>query len=398
MQGRIGDRDAVKASSASIQFAAWRFFRAGHGMRNLLSKTALSLLLFLTACGSHAVDLDHPTLIRSDDPTTVGQIREQVMQIAVDDERLYWSGSKNLITQGSGAGPFFLHSCEKRDCASTLLAYNDVEASGTAVFGVQQGEIYWFRWMTDHTDLVASNVLDPRVTRVVLTRTPAFAMAVDSSRAYFTSYPAGGIAVSSVPLAGAAQAKQLALLTETGVDTLQVQGDYLYWLGAADQTHGSVQRLRTDGTGKVETLARDFEYDLSVVQRSPYNPGGIALDSQSVYWTVNVDSGAILSCPLSGCRGAPQVVVAPVRAPSALLVDQGELYILHESDAFKYAVSSCALAQCDRTTLIADGIDVPNLFALDDRYLYTATTAQDLSSINVDHNVGAVAQIRRLPR
>ena len=371
-------------------------------------KTSLVLALpLLIACG-HSVDLDHSTLTPSADPTALGTVREVVLQITVDDERLYWSASDAQMVGGSvssaqsvgvGAGQILMHSCAKQDCVGTLVSY-DTTSSYAPTFVVRQGEIFWLRRNEERTDIVASNVLDPAATRVVLQDTPASVMAADDRNVYIED---GFNALLSVPLAGAAKATQLAALSgETDPYMMQAQGDYLYWLGVRGDTdyEGVVQRVRTDGTGKVETLAAGFDFNGDALHSWPFNLGGLALDADYVYWGVNVLRGSIQRCPLAGCIGDPEVVAGPIRTPSALLVDHGKLYFQHETDAFQYTVSSCTLGKCDSVATLANNVNRPNLFAVDDRYLYTATTSQDQTPItNYDaHPATPVAQIRRFPK
>ncbi len=358
------------------------------------SKLALTLPLLVAACGSQPVDLDHSTLIPSTDPTSLGTVREQVTKIAVDEQRLYWSGSASQLNNGSG-GPFSLHSCAKNDCVGTLLTYSGPTPSREAapLFGVEQGEIYWLRDNQGGSDLVASSVLAPAATRLVLPHTQSVMMMAIDARGIYVS---DGAIISSVPLSGAAQATQLAVLSDIRAEVLHVQGDYLYWIGSTGRAQGMVQRLRADGNGTVETLASGFERDTTAVGLWSFNQGGLALDTAYVYWGVNLNAGSIQRCPLTGCAEAPEVLATPIRVPSALLVDQGTLYFQHETDAFQYAVSSCALGHCERTTTVTNDVNAPDVLALDDQYLYTATTAQDLSPS--DQQVTPVAQIRRLPK
>jgi hypothetical protein len=373
-----------------------------------LFKLGLALPLLAAACGSHAVDLDSATLTPSADPTSLGTVRELVLQISVDEERLYWSASDEQMFADSvsspnseSAGRISLHSCAKVDCVGTLVRY-DTSWDAESIFALQHGEIYWLRWnvQTVHTELVASNVLDPSTTRVVLTNTQAFMLAADARNVYIED---GNVTLLSVPLAGAAAATPLAVLGgETYPYALQVQGDYLYWLGAGgDRSYeGVVQRMRTDGTSRVETLASGFDFNADALHSWPFNLGGLALDASYVYWGVNTLRGSILRCPLAGCTGDPEVVAAPIRTPSGLLIDHGKLYFEHETDAFQYAVSSCTLGNCETAATVAGDVNRPNLFTVDDQYLYTATTAQDQTPItNYDaHPATPVAQIRRLPK
>ena len=366
-------------------------------------RAGLVWCLLTSACGSHSVDLDNSSLTPSADPTAIGTVREQVMHIVVDEQRLYWSGSPDL----GGGGPFKLSSCAKTDCVATLINY-DTPNNAYPFFSVQNGELFWMQGYPDN-DVSATQVLDPTRTRVVLSGTRALPAVTDGQNMYLLgNTPSAASAADpnpdtasalllSVPLAGAAQANPFANLGDSFPMAMQVQGDYAYLLTMADWGMGSIQRVRTDGTGTVEVLASGFELSTDQRYQAVYSSIYLALDASYVYWGVNVLAGSVLRCPLAGCSGAPETVVAPVRMPSALLIDAGTLYFQHETDAFQYAVSSCSLNHCDQPKLVADHVDTPNVLAVDDQYLYTATTSQDLTP-NDSSRVTSVAQIRRLPK
>ncbi len=84
-----------------------------------------------------------------------------------------------------------------------------------------------------------------------------------------------------------------------------------------------------------------------------------------------------------------------MRTPTGVLLDAQTLYFQHETDAYRYALSSCTLGQCAAPQLLVQGLEATTAMAVDDRYLYVATTDQDLQPIG-DKN--AVAQIRRFPK
>jgi hypothetical protein len=88
----------------------------------------LALSLGALACSANTVDLDAPMIEASDEPGVLGVVQERVEKLRVDDERLYWIGTR--LPRADQANAWFLHSCQKRDCATTLVTY-DAQAHGT---------------------------------------------------------------------------------------------------------------------------------------------------------------------------------------------------------------------------------------------------------------------------
>ncbi len=350
----------------------------------------LAILPTLLALGcSSSVELSAPPhLTASSDPTVLAVINEQVLKIAVDDERIYWLGSlvgSNGYAYDSGT----LHSCEKQNCVGSLMTYG---VAGSAFLGspigLAGGQVYWWAQGAGYAVLNACHVSGcGHGARTVSSQVPEFVAqpaAFSADYAYIASPPVTGdeLVMLRIPLPGNdAQPEPLFAMDASGVDpsrcptcdiqAMAVQGDYLYWqgLGESDTATSTIQRARIDGSGEVEILADHLGIDHSAA---------LTLDASHVYWSDDVLSGSIVRCPLSGCVGAPESLVGPVRLPTTLQVDGPNLYWQQDTTASGAVISSCAPTSCVPSEPIARGVDGIAVLAMDDEYLYTATTAQKL--------------------
>jgi hypothetical protein len=369
---------------------------------SLVRQLCFSLSMLAVACGSKAIDLDGKTVIVGNpDPAVLGTVSEQVVTLAVDEQRLYWVGSPYL-PNSSGFGR--LHSCDKEHCASTLLTYGDSPismygaTSGLSGIGVRGGELYSFR-RTDinQQGLFANDVSDPSRERTLASGMQSFASAIDSDGVFFTDLAK----IYALPLTADHDAPRVvSSLPDGDALILAVQGGYVYFIGDRNSVV-AVQRTRKDGTGSVEVLADNIKVSTHAIDGSygEQEPSyGLTVNPSYVYWSENVLVGAVLRCPLSGCTGAPEVVAAPVRESLGLQLDGPTLYFQHATDAFQYGISRCTLGDCAQPELLASGLNTANVFAVDDRYLYVATGSQSLDTINNDSRIAPVATIRRFAK
>jgi hypothetical protein len=362
------------------------------------------------ACGQKSLDLQAaPHITRSADPTVVGTIDEQVGPIAVDAERLYWMGSQ---AQQRISGGTALRSCKKEDCAGSLVTYDAGEAELSFGFGVQNGRIYWFHflgypasspWSIQSCDVSGCAAETRTLPTEPNLDSPSYPTAYASDAIYSSTLSLDGISTGlyRIPLTG--NAAPVAVATAAGqVLALGIHGDYLYWAeGPAAQLIPpcTLRRVRTSGDATPETLANNVEI---VRYESDYAPfpalvaSVFAFDSSYLYWNQGTLDGAIDRCPLTGCSGAPEVVVAPIHSPLALLVDGSKAYWVHDTRSQGFAVSGCTIGDCASPDLITFDMDGSNALALDDQYLYTATTDRALDSYVPWHN--PVVQIRRFLR
>jgi hypothetical protein len=205
-------------------------------------------------------------------------------------------------------------------------------------------------------------------------------------------------AIERIPYPGAAQPQPVAGPVNYP-QSLAVHGDYIYVLelSSLDRTT-TLRRARSDGSTGFETVAEG----LKIIGGTAVNEGGpvtytnLAFDATYVYWTSNTLTGSIQRCPLSGCVGGPESLTTAIRAPTALRLDGGKAYFQYSDLSLGNTLTSCSVPHCEPTLPIAHGLDDWNVVAIDDRYVYTATTDQTISAeLRWDF---PAAQVRRFPK
>jgi len=355
----------------------------------VVSRIASSLLLSsaLLACSVHGIDLDasSSTITASNEPGVLGVVHDRIRKLAVTDSRLYWT----TVSIDTAIAQWSLYSCEKQNCAETVVTYDTYKGQlADNPFTIIGDEVYWYALGT--AQVLACRVTgclgSPRqVANNIYYQTSA---AFDGDDLYFLQ----SLSLYRVPLqrGGARQLVAQMPGIQTLGQKLAIHDAYAYCLtqnDSGDETF--LLRTRKDGSAlEPETIAND-------VRHSSHHVFDTATDSTSVYWTNNLLAGSVQRCPLTGCSGPSEVVLEPVRTPQALLLDGSELYYTHETQPYEYAVSSCTLPACVPTQPLFEHLTDPNAFAVDDRYLYVATTEQEVGP----SGTGPItAQIRRLPR
>jgi len=342
---------------------------------------ALIVALALPACGSHTVDLDSRVVVEpSSDPGMVAIVHERVQKLAVDDERLYWIGT-NPAVNGVGSG-WSLHSCQKRDCATTLVTYASELYSTYEDFAVRGGQIYW-----EHLEaLVACPIAGcVGLPRTVVDALQIWVAAFDDDRIY--TFDQSWSDFASLPLVQPGPLRAVA--PAHGVTAVALHDVYAYWLTSkgADM---QLLRARKDGSSAVEGIADTVRFTQSY-------DFSFATDSTSIYWTSNALVGSITRCPLSGCTGTTaETVLGPLRAPQKLLIDGSTLYYVYEAGYYQYALARCTLPACQSPEPVVDHLSASGALAVDDQSLYVAMTGGDT---NPQHFIeDPVTGIRRMPK
>jgi hypothetical protein len=360
--------------------------------------TLLTLSCLLPAlalsCANKRIDLDIPNekLTASDDPDVLGTLHDQVGQVAVDGQRLYWSGSFQS-----------LRSCDKNNCAATVITYDHALAT-SAGFGLHGDEIFWFQLRADGQPVTSflQRVACPvqgcgdgfRLLVPDNTPLPAESIAAFGSDAVYIT--TGDTEISRFALADATTPPHLVARTQARPFAMVTQDDFVYWMEGVRTEASSIRRARGDGDGSVELLVENLPISDESDGVSTPPQGGLAVDANYFYWAEGTLAGAIKRCPLSGCGGTPEVVASPIAAPTALFMNGPSLYWEYNSMDQGYSVASCALANCKPSAALASHLDSDNVLAIDDRYIYSATMAGDFP---VDGYWGnRVASIRRFSK
>jgi len=359
-------------------------------IRTLIPLLATSLTML--GCAAKALDLDAPVIEPSTEPDVLGTLPELMTKLVVDDERLYWAGW--------GPTRLVLQSCQKQDCAATLVTYDAQSNALASLFSVRGGHVYWYRDGTG--ELVSCPIAgcngSPRIVATNLTRETAGSFYLGSGafdgddRFYFTDLTqTGGTTIFSISLTQPSPRQPIASSSRAGA-LVGVDSAYAYLFTAEDEQHrAGLSRAHKDGSSAVETIATD-------VKRA-YSVGfAFATDQTAIYWTNNVLAGSINRCPIAGCTGASEIVTGPVRAPQNLLIDDSNLYYVYEEQSGQLALATCELPACAQSTPVPlpEGLFRPELLALDDQYLYMVTSKLDWFSLHGE--TGVSGNIRRLPK
>lgn len=323
------------------------------------------MLLALAGCGQ-TVELDHPgELIASSDPNVLGTMHERVVQLRVDEDRLYWLTAEATV-----------RGCEKERCATSVVTY--AELASSAAFAVRGGELF-YAYPLKNPGVLAVDVVDPAISRMVAPGAQPIALTTDSQHLYLLD--SEHIEVRALGAKAADEVVSIPASASGGfaAQVIAAGGDYVYWLEVEDDGV-DLQRARSDGTAAPEILVPGVRVDPYYPHGNPRNGPtalGLVVDDSYVYWSENVLGGAIKRVSVTGGMAEPETLVAPLRFPMALWLDGPGVYVEHESDAYQYTVSGCLLDHCTLQTL-GRGLASTSAFAVDADYLYTATTSQSL--------------------
>jgi len=298
----------------------------------------LSLWLALAAlgpsgCGARTIHLDgKPSDGGSSNPNStpdaiapgvsiVIENEETAMRIAVDDARVYWLSRLPDNPSASRARFARVRSCQKSDCAATIVTYDELSADlGGGTFhyfqelAVHGGNVYWARssGTADHSILSCPSAGCSGPPKTVVSNVRLTTMAVDETHVYWTFYVDGAIMRRSLT---GADAPQAIALNESQPDQILVDATHVYWIANRGMAHAAVKRVAKQGGEPPVTLVMEQNQASS-----------LALDSDFFYWANDYSVGAISRCPLSGCAGAPAMLIAGQAHPSALVTDGKSIF------------------------------------------------------------------------
>lgn len=270
--------------------------------------------LLLAACGARGVHLDGAATDAGANPNSspdaitpgvsiVIEDQNTAVKVAVDDTRVYW-----LSRQPNAR----VRSCKKGDCAATVVTYDAVDLGGPyrdfselALYG---DHVYWARLDEKGVSILrCPSAGCDSAPQVVATDVGLTSIGVDESHVYWATLPVTAIVRRALTGAGASQtiAPNNALARPIAVDATHV-----YWIAGAGMANASVMRVAKEGNEPPVTLVTGQN-----------QASWLALDAEFVYWTNSFSAGTISRCPLSGCVGAPTVIVAGQTNPTMLVTD-----------------------------------------------------------------------------
>lgn len=231
---------------------------------------------------------DKPTVLASGQASPVG--------VAVAGAAVYWVDS--LAADGGVGGSVM--TCATSGCGGAPTALSAVENTPTSI-AVSGGTAFWTGSATRRCSTSACSPVSvgPGGARV----------AVDSSNVYWTAATGpvrcavGGCGGSPTPIATG----------QFGPWAIAVDSANVYWSDIAGTLGVHVCPL-TGCTGS------------TLLSPAPGEAYDVAVDATDVYW-VELTSGNVLKCALTGCGGKPTAIAAqPNSNPSGIAVDAKAVY------------------------------------------------------------------------
>jgi hypothetical protein len=332
----------------------------------------LALPAVMTACGGRDVALDQPMEPDVIEPgvSVVAEDQLDAAEVVVDKDHLVWRGRSRV--QDDAYQPSYVRGCRKDDCLRTTVTYTFGEIfSIGAIFAnvvVNDGIVYWSSREVSSTrrsivSCPATGCIDSP--RTVVSRMSFNSIAIDEKHIYWAS--GSDTAVLRHSLAGESKVEAVAL--NLSAEHVIVGDTHVYWdelLTVASAPVRLIRRAPKTGHELPHTLVEDQAR------------GALAIDDKFIYWTTERAGGAIFRCPLSGCEGAPMLLIADQQMPTALVTDGSTMTWVNVvgpgrgSDVVRASVLHCAVEACaatlqtwstqtfrpDGISLAADGSDV----------------------------------------
>jgi hypothetical protein len=244
-----------------------------------------------------------------------------------------------------------VESCEAKDCPSSLVQLaSDQNVPGAIT--TDSTSVYWanigfpidggYGGSVSTCGLAGcpsgmATVLAPLEQRPV-------DLAVDSAAVYWTD-GYGGL-IRSCAVAGCLESPTTLVEDPTTLSGLAIDATSIYW---AESALGNIIKCPLAGCATFEPFAS-----------GQAGPAKMDVVNDTLFWSAN---GAIMSCPTSGCGGAPRVFASG--QPSSYAIAHDTTYLYWTLSEASGKVLSCPLAGCTSPTVLADGQDSPSSLALD---------------------------------
>jgi hypothetical protein len=249
-----------------------------------------------------------------------------------------------------------LETCMADDCMNTLTVMTNGQATPRGITS-DATSIYW----ANEGLVVDGGLVGSIATCGLLGCAGGFAhvlapmqvgpydVVVGSGIAYWTDNY--GKAVRSCSVAGCSGEPTTLAADPTLLSGIAIDVTSVYW---AEESAGNIIKCPLGGC----TTLTQFATGQS-------QPTKLDVANDTLFWST---SGAIMSCPTSGCVGAPHVFASGQSSAYAIAHDATTLYWSLYEPAGK--VLACTLAGCAMPTVLGALQDLPSAIAVDDSSVY----------------------------
>ena len=315
--------------------------------------------------------------------------------LAIDATRIYWVSTLNPLA-GVNAKRI-LRSCEKNNCAATLISY---PWSGFRQLAVDETRIYWVNWSGDYSPTARNKgVVACPISGCIGSPETVAPMAdehflVDDPTIYWLTddklwkCTMGDCERTLTLLAWPGQRRP----SSAAIWSLTASRRDLYWL-EGDTNRGSIMMMPKDGTSPARALVTDR-----------LKPRSLATRDNHLYWTEQISESEfeVRSCPLTDCTGSPTLVASSERLILTLEAD-GDRAAYWADMADPPNATGVPSVRFMASSLKGGG--VPSVlylelnglaqWALDATHLYWTSYGQTVNSPSGPYADGAVRRMRR---
>ena len=327
-------------------------------------------------------------------PTVMATHQYGAVALAVDDARVYWAAEDNPRLPGQYPRECsVVRSCAKDDCAGTVITYGYLQ--GASYLAVNKGSVFWQRWtgMQPTQQIVSCPISGCKDSpAVIATGISPISLAADDAYVYWHSSDA---AILKCPVHGCAGPPELVASLDhfSPRDSLTLDETHLYWLiGNGAPKPGGIATVPIDGSAPVRFIVDGLGI-----------PQSLAVRRETVFWSEYGSGGAVKSCPVTGCRGAPTVLASALEFSALLDVDGDRAYwFLSTGDwSGSRQDASAQLVQCSvdgcgsSPTVLTNEPHGPQAMAIDASHIYWVAIGEHKMNESGLYNDSTIQRLRR---
>jgi len=315
--------------------------------------------------------------------------------LVIDEARIYWTSTLNPLAGVNAKG--VLRSCQKNNCAATLVTY---PWSGFRQLVVDATRVYWVKWSGEYSSTTRNGgVVACPISGCIGSPEVVAAMAdeefvVDTPTIYWLTDDkvwkcTMGDCERTLGFLAWLEHRQPASDT---LGRLTASSRDLYWL-EGDASTGSIMTMPKDGSLPARAL----------VTGRP-KPRSLTISADRLYWVEQLSDAEfeIRSCPLMDCTGDPTVVASAQPFILTLAADDDRAaYWATMADGPSNAATpptrfmAAPLGGGAVPSLLRVELDGLSQWALDATHLYWASYGALAQSPSGPYQDGAVRRIRR---